>query len=116
MGLIGAAFGGVFGIALQLGLPHVLADFLPVDVRVSLEPSALLTGVLVGVWVALVFALKPLIALRNVSPLQTLRRESGPAALRGARIDSVRVVVGLLGGLGLSALRVQRAADAQARL
>src|SRR5260221_6995252 len=113
MGLIGAAFGGVFGIALQLGLPHVLADFLPVDVRVSLEPSALLTGVVVGVGVALVFALKPLIALRNVSPLQTLRRESDAAALRGARFDPFRVVVGLLVVLSIAALGVARAQDVQ---
>src|SRR6476661_5782704 len=57
MGFLGAAF----GVLLQLGLPHVLKDSLPVDVTVTLEGSALLTGLLVGVWVALVFALKPLI-------------------------------------------------------
>ena len=37
MGLLGAAFGTLLGIGLQLGLPRVLADFLPVDVRVSLD-------------------------------------------------------------------------------
>jgi putative ABC transport system permease protein len=89
----------------------VLKDFLPVDVRVSVEPAALLTGMLVGVWVALVFALRPLVALRNVSPLQTLRRESDAAALRGARFDPVRVVVALSIVLSIAALGIARAED-----
>ena len=109
MGFLGAAFGAVLGIGLQLGLPHVLADFLPVDVKVTLEPIALLTGMLVGVWVALVFALKPLISLRNVSPLQTLRRESDSAALRGATFDPLRVLVALIIVLSIAALGVARA-------
>ena len=40
MGFLGAAFGALLGIGLQLGLPHVLADFLPVDVKVTIEPMA----------------------------------------------------------------------------
>jgi putative ABC transport system permease protein len=111
MGLLGAAFGALLGVALQLALPSVLAEFLPVDVRVSVEPAALLTGMLVGVWVALVFALRPLVALRNVSPLQTLRRESDAAALRGARFDPVRVVVALAIVLSIAALGIARAED-----
>jgi putative ABC transport system permease protein len=109
MGLIGAAFGVVLGLGLQLGLPHVLADFLPVDVHVSVEASALGTGLLVGVWVALVFALKPLISLRNVSPLQTLRRESDAQALRGASFDPLRVLVALLVVLSVATLGIARA-------
>src|SRR6478672_8707846 len=81
MGFVGAVAGALFGIGIQLLLPRVLADFLPVDVRITLEPAAVGMGLLVGLWVALVFALRPLIALRNVSPLQTLRRESDADAL-----------------------------------
>ena len=113
MGFLGAAFGALLGIGMQLGLPHVLSEFLPVDVRVSIEPTALLTGLLVGVWVALVFALKPLIALRNVSPLQTLRRESDSAALRGATFDPLRVLVALIIVLSVGALGVARAENPQ---
>ncbi|MEP7000116.1 MAG: FtsX-like permease family protein, partial [bacterium] len=109
MGLLGAAIGAVIGIGLQLGLPFVLKDFLPVDVQVTIEPVALLTGLVVGVWVALVFALKPLIALRNVSPLQTLRRESDSAALRGASFDPLRVAVALVIVLSVAALGIARA-------
>ena len=109
MGFLGAAFGATIGLGLQLGLPYVLADFLPVDVHVTIEPAALLTGLFVGVWVSFVFALMPLISLRNVSPLQTLRRESDVAALRGAKFDPVRVLVGVVIALSVGALGIARA-------
>ena len=109
MGLVGAAAGALLGVILQLALPHVLAEFLPVDVRVSPDSGAIITGLLVGVWVALVFALRPLIALRNVSPLQTLRRDSDAVALRGARVDPLRILVALLIVLSVAALGIARA-------
>src|SRR5262249_12881457 len=55
-------------------LPRVLRDLLPVDVAYAISPSAIAGGVGVGLWVAVVFALLPLLALRRVSPLQALRR------------------------------------------
>ena len=109
MGLVGAAIGALLGVGLQFGLPNVLSDFLPVDVKVTAEPSAVGMGLLVGLWVALAFALRPLVALRNVSPLQTLRRESDADALRGARFDPVRVLVALAIVLSVAGLGVARA-------
>jgi putative ABC transport system permease protein len=76
MGFIGAAAGAVLGVAIQFALPRMVGPLLPVDVSVRLEPRAILTGLGIGVWVALVFALRPLIALRRVSPLATLRRDA----------------------------------------
>ncbi|MGQ0714292.1 MAG: ABC transporter permease [Gemmatimonadaceae bacterium] len=74
MGLLGA-FGGVaLGILTQFALPRVLGDFMPVDVQPTLVPGALVAGLVTGVWVALIFALRPLLAIRHVSPLQALRR------------------------------------------
>jgi putative ABC transport system permease protein len=93
MGLTGAAAGALLGIAVQLALPRVLADFLPVDVHVSLSPPAILLGLAVGVWVALGFALQPLVGLRHVSPLQALRREADADALRRARRDPARLFI-----------------------
>jgi len=74
MGLIGAALGTAIGLAVQWVLPRLLADLLPVQVDTSLSLPAVLTGVGVGVWIAVAFALLPLIATRRISPLQAIRR------------------------------------------
>ena len=93
MGIVGALAGAAIGVAVQFGLPSVFGDFLPVDVDVSLEPSAILTGMFVGGWIALIFSLRPLLALRNVSPLQTLRRDADSEVLRMRWNDIPRVLV-----------------------
>jgi putative ABC transport system permease protein len=93
MGILGAIAGAALGVAVQFGLPSVFGDFLPVDVKVTLEPMAILTGILVGGWIALVFSLRPLLALRNVSPLQTLRRDADSEVLKMRWNDIPRVAV-----------------------
>jgi len=84
MGVVGSLLGAGLGLAVQWVLPRLLEDFLPVDVAIRASPAAVLTGVGVGVWVATVFALLPLLAVRRISPLETLRRrvatEPEPAA------------------------------------
>jgi putative ABC transport system permease protein len=75
VGLVGSLAGAGLGATLQLALPHLLRGLLPVDVAWSLSWPAVLAGVGVGVWVALVFSLLPLVAVRRVSPLFVLRRD-----------------------------------------
>jgi len=93
MGLLGAAIGTLLGVGVQLLLPHVAASLLPVRVAIHLDTRAIVLGLSVGVWVAITFALWPLVALRRVSPLQTLRREADADALQLGRFDIARVVV-----------------------
>jgi putative ABC transport system permease protein len=95
MGLAGAAVGAGLGVAIQFLLPRVIGDFLPVDVEVTLVPGAILTGLAVGVWVALAFALRPLLALRTVSPLQALRRDTDVTGRPSMWRDWASVLVNL---------------------
>ena len=85
MGFVGAALGAVLGVATQFALPVALKELLPLDVRVTLVPGAIGLGLAIGVWVALVFALRPLLALRRVSPLQALRRDAEALELQRRR-------------------------------
>ncbi len=92
LGLAGALLGVVIGVGVQRVLPVVLAGALPVDVTPELSWISLLAGLGVGVWVAVIFALIPLLALRDVPPLQALRRDVTPPR---PTWDAIRVVAWL---------------------
>ena len=109
MGLIGAAAGVVLGVVIQFMFPLAVKDFLPVDVTLHLVPSAMLLGLAVGVWVALLFALRPLVALRRVSPLQALRREPDADALRRSRVDPLRLLLSVAIAASVLELGLSRA-------
>ena len=74
-------------------MPIVLRDFLPVDERVLPSPRAMLLGIGLGVWTAGVYALMPLLGIRDVSPLATLRRDADPPA---RHYDAPRIFAALL--------------------
>ena len=76
MGLIGSVAGAFLGTALQFILPAVLQDFLPVDVTLEISWRAIALGTFTGILISLLFALIPLLKIRTVSPMMTLRPES----------------------------------------
>ncbi|CAM3544188.1 FtsX-like permease family protein [Pontibacter korlensis] len=73
MGLIGSVVGAVLGSLIQLYLPELFKAFLPVEVTVAVSWAAILQGIAIGVVVAVLFALLPLLSIRKISPLITLR-------------------------------------------
>ncbi len=75
LGFIGAAVGVALGAGVQTFLPTLFADFLPLEVGRALEWRSALAGLGIGVWVAVIFALHPLLTVRNVPPLKALRSE-----------------------------------------
>ena len=79
MGTLGSAIGALIGVGLQQVLPILFRGLLPIDVRVSPSPRSILLGMALGFWVAGIFAVLPLLAIRRVSPLMTLRRDVEPA-------------------------------------
>lgn len=106
MGFFGSALGALLGVGLQQAMPMVLADFLPVDVRVLPSGRAILLGVALGVWTAGVFAITPLLGIRAISPLATLRRSVDP---QRAKMDLPRALAALAiaaSVVGLAAIQV----------
>ncbi|HVH39425.1 MAG TPA: FtsX-like permease family protein [Gemmatimonadaceae bacterium] len=112
MGFAGAAVGALLGIGIQFALPQLMGEFLPVDVAVRIVPRAILLGLGVGVWVAIVFALRPLLVLRRVSPLQAIRRDD--VALNASRRrDSWTYVTNFALLASILALAIDRAETTQ---
>jgi putative ABC transport system permease protein len=67
--LIGAALGTV----IQQFLPYLLRDMIPFEIESSISWQAISQGMLLGIIVSILFALLPLVTIRNISPLNTLR-------------------------------------------
>ncbi len=72
VGLIGALTGAVLGSIFQLWLPDLLRGFLPFTMETRLAWSSVLFGVGTGLIMSFLFALSPLLAVRNASPLQAI--------------------------------------------
>ncbi len=82
IGTTGATLGVALGLIVQAVIPQVLQDFLPLDVPFRFEWTAILAGLGIGLWVSLIFALLPLLRIKDVAPLRALRRDFEKAGRR----------------------------------
>ena len=82
IGFIGAVIGSILGTIIQQFLPVVLGDFVAVNITTSISWSAIGQGIALGVFISLLFALLPLISLRKISPLNTLRVSADETAVK----------------------------------
>ncbi|HMB61961.1 MAG TPA: FtsX-like permease family protein [Eudoraea sp.] len=87
MGLAGGIIGTTGGLVLQLLFPRILAEFLPFDVQLTFSAVPVVLGLLLGVFMSVLFALLPLMGTWYVSPLEVLRvQEHAPRRSRRANI------------------------------
>lgn len=87
IGLLAGIAGAALGSMIQYLLPIVMQDFLPVELSSAISWPAIGQGVVLGFSIAVLFALLPLVGIRRVSPLNSLRIVSeasgmGPDPLR----------------------------------
>jgi putative ABC transport system permease protein len=78
IGLAGSLTGALLGVALQRLLPELLAGLIPVEVAPTISWHAVALGVGMGMWVALIFSMLPILGVRRISPLRALRRAFEP--------------------------------------
>jgi putative ABC transport system permease protein len=72
-GFLGTLIGVLHGIGIQLLLPYIVKDFLPVAVNVSLQWIPVLEGFAIGLIMATLFAFLPLSNIRLIPPLSLFR-------------------------------------------
>lgn len=97
LGLAGSLVGILAGVAVQMVLPRLFPDLIPVALIRPWQPAALLRGLGLGVGVALLFSLPPLSAVLRVPPARVLRREAEP--LPRHRWVSVATILALAVGI-----------------
>jgi len=73
MGFLGGLAGSALGIILQELFPYLLSDMLPFDIETTIYPTSVLLGIVLGIFMSVMFALIPLLSTWYVSPLRVLR-------------------------------------------
>jgi len=73
IGFLGSLAGTLLGIMVQQFFPILFKDLLPLQITSNLSWPAIGQGLVLGVIISLLFAMLPLVSIRNISPLNTLR-------------------------------------------
>ncbi|SVA02553.1 uncharacterized protein METZ01_LOCUS55407 [marine metagenome] len=74
LGVGGVVFGLLLGTGIHLGIVQLLATYLPANLPLP-GSRPLLLGAATGFICLIAFALPPLLALKNISPMRAVRRE-----------------------------------------
>ena len=87
-GFLGSIPGVILGSAIAYFMPVVLQDFLPVTVNYQISPTAIITGLLLGLTVSIVFTLKTLFKLTATSPLMAIN-----SSVSNLKMNALQVVI-----------------------
>ncbi len=88
LGAAGSAIGAILGYSASIIASIYGAEYFPVEVHVRFDPLTSFQTMALGLLTTLVFILRPIYQVRNVSPLRVLRRdmaERGALPLTGER-------------------------------
>jgi putative ABC transport system permease protein len=110
LGVAGSAFGVALAALAIASIPTALAAAATpgLNVNYTLTPSAVTQGFGIGLLVAVLFSLPPLLEIRDVKPSLLLRAEAGRR-----RIDLAQILVIVLVVAGLVALTIWQAGSAR---
>jgi putative ABC transport system permease protein len=90
IGLIGSLIGAMVGVIVQQAFPAVLKDFLPIEINTFISWASVAKGIFLGIAISVLFALLPLLSIRKISPLFTLRLSFEQYS---RKIDPVQIAV-----------------------
>jgi len=102
LGVLGAIVGSTLGVLVQVVLPRVVGDFVPIDVEFHLAWPSIFAAAGIGFGACVLFALIPLLGVRRVSPLAAIR-----SSFEGKRgLDPLLVIVFALIGAFIVAFAI----------
>jgi putative ABC transport system permease protein len=107
IGIIGSVLGALLGTGIQQFLPIVIKDLLPFELTTSISWSAIGQGLTIGVLIAVLFALPPLLSIRRVSPLHVLRVSLDPVKMERDPLNWILylLIVGFIFGFAFLQMR-----------
>ncbi|MBL7700160.1 MAG: FtsX-like permease family protein [Chitinophagaceae bacterium] len=73
IGTFCSVVGAALGTVIQKFLPLLIEDLIPFEIESSVSWPAIGQGIALGVIISILFALLPLVSIRKISPLNTLR-------------------------------------------
>ena len=92
-GFLGTLIGVLHGIGIQLLLPLIIKDFLPLSVNISMQWWPVLEGFLIGLIMAFLFAFLPLSNIRLIPPLSLFRSAVDPIKKRSKFQISIIILI-----------------------
>jgi putative ABC transport system permease protein len=111
---VASVLGGALGSLLPLVVARWAGELLPSGIELGWRAQPIARGLALGVGIALVFSLPPLLAIWRVAPARVLRQEAEPLPVpRTARWSAIAL---LAGGLFAACVRAERVARGRRRV
>jgi putative ABC transport system permease protein len=101
LALIGSSIGALLGALVARFVPGFLESLLPVQVDVGWPVAAMVRGIALGVGVAALFGLRPLLDVLRVPPVRVMRADAEPLPMN--RWGALAVSGVLVAGIALTA-------------